>query len=619
MNTRLFTRPAQPYEVAEKSIDELQQALTAGEVTSRQLVESYFARIKAYDQSGPKLNSVVVLNPKALEQADALDVERASGTVRGPLHGIPVLVKDNFETIGMPTSAGSIALATYQSSTDAFQVKRLKAAGAIIIVKTTMHELAAWYTTIGSLTGITRNPYDPTRTPGGSSGGTGAAIAASFAAAGLGTDTCGSIRLPAAYQNLVGMRGTRGLSSRDGIVPSSSTQDMGGPMTRSVADLALLLDATVGADPNDVATEASKEHIPRSYREALVPNGLKGSRIGVVRSLFGAAPEDLDYGAVVDGALKQMERHGAELVDVNIPGLDELLTGASVNPFEFRWGLDAFLAKRPSAPVKSYMEFFTRGLVHDQLMTPARLSIPDKRDEEGYRRAFVKQKAILAVVIAVIEEHRLDALAYPTSTRPPNLIDMERSGDEGACKNLLVSPATGLPAMSVPVGFGIQGTPVGMELLGNAFSELSLLKIAYGWEQVAHPRMPPFSTPPLLNCHAPAAVTATVTVLAQGGARVEFTYDQLTSTLHYRATSQATDLIALTIQRGTSEAAGGIVASLLLQGRQCGRGEVLLRSKDRNDLAFGRLFVHLYTRSAPLGAGRSPIQLSPNVAHKSGV
>lgn len=600
-----FSESAWSYDVFEKSIPELQAALVSGEVTSHQLVESYLARIKAYDQAGPKLNAIVTLNPKALEEADALDKERVQKKLRGPLHGIPILVKDNFETIGMPTSVGTLALATYQSTSDAFAVKRLKAAGAIIIGKTTMHELAAGITNVASLTGLTRNPYDPTRSPGGSSGGTGAAIGASFAAAGMGSDTCGSIRIPAAFQNLMGLRGTRGLSSRDGIVPLSSTQDIGGPLARSVTDLAIMLDATVGADPNDAITAESKGHIPTSYLDALKPDGLKGARIGVVRALFGAGSEDRDYGGVVDKALKEMEEQGAEVIDVTIPGLSDLLRDSSLIGLEFREDLNAFLAKRPNAPVHTFAEIFDHGLVHDSLFE--RRANWEKEDDDAVRRAWAKRKAILEVVKAVIDEHKLDALAYPTITRLPNLLAPQPNG--GA--NCQLSAATGLPAMSVAVGFGVEGTPVGMELLGAPFAESTLLKIAYGWEQTAHPRKPPFSTPALVDGHAPGPVTVDVTLPTQGGpgAQVKFTYNPLTGVLHYQATAVSPDVLGLTVQRGTAENPGSVIANLLFMGQQSGSGDLQLRSKERSDLVGGELFVHLYTRSSPLGAGRAVIEL----------
>lgn len=598
---------ARAYEVFEKSIVELQDALASGEVTSRQIVEGYLARIAAYDQAGPKLNAVVTLNPKALEEADVLDKERGRKKLRGPLHGIPVLVKDNYETLGMPTSNGSIALATYQSATDSNAVKRLKAAGAIILGKATMHELANGITNVASYTGITRNPYDPSRSPGGSSGGTGAAIGASFAAAGMGSDTCGSIRIPSAFQNLMGLRGTQGLSSRDGIFPLSSTQDIGGPLTRTVTDLAIMLDATVGFDPNDPITAESKGHIPASYRTALTADGLKGARIGVVRFLYGNTGDDRDYGAVVDAALAKMKEQGAEVIEVTIPGLEEMLADSAVIAMEFRNDMDAFLAKRPHALVRNWIEFYEKGLVHEQLI--GRRGMYEKPDAEALRRAFVKRKALREVVVAQLAEKKLDALAYPTITRLPNQVSAIAANGGSTCQ---LSATTGLPAMSVAVGFGAEGTPVGMELLGAPFAEATLLKLAYGWEQFAKPRKAPFSTPALTGATVPASQTVQIGLPAQGapGAEIAFTYDAFTGTLRFEATTAAPqDVLGVTVQRGAGEKAGGVIARLLAPGQKSGSGEILLRVGERNDLAAGNLYVHLYTRGNPLGAARAAIKV----------
>ena len=323
------------FDLMEQSIETLQKAMSDKHVTSRQLVEMYLARIDAYDQRGPALNAIIAINPLARAAADALDAERAAKGPRGPLHGIPVLVKDNYETIEMPTTAGSIALATYHPQRDAFMVRRLKEAGAVILGKTTMHELAAGITTVGSGFGQTKNPYDLDRTPGGSSGGTGAAIAANFAVAGMGSDTCGSIRIPAGNNNLVGLRGTQGLSSRTGIVPLSSTQDIGGPLARSIPDLAIMLDATVGPDPADAQTrrpalDESDAPPRRSYRAGLSAGALKGARIGVVRGLFGTAPEDQEVTTIVNRALDALKKAGADVSDVVIPGMDDLLRDSSM-------------------------------------------------------------------------------------------------------------------------------------------------------------------------------------------------------------------------------------------------------------------------------------------------
>src|SRR4051812_21249599 len=291
--------PASTFDVYEKSIVELLAAQRIGTVTSHDLVEKYLARIKAYDRAGPSLNAMIALNPKALEQADALDAERRAGRVRGPLHGIPIVVKDNYATADMPTTAGSLALAGFETGRDAFMVKKLRDAGAVVNGKTNLHELAYGITSISSAGGQTRNPYDPTRNPGGSSGGTGAAVAASFAAAGIGTDTCGSIRNPSSENSLWGLRGTLGLSSRDGIVPLAHSQDIGGPLARTVGDLLLMLDATVGVDPADPITRESQGHIPRTYNGSVGDAGLGDVTVGILKPLFGSAPEDEEVARIV--------------------------------------------------------------------------------------------------------------------------------------------------------------------------------------------------------------------------------------------------------------------------------------------------------------------------------
>ncbi|MEY4635189.1 MAG: hypothetical protein RJA55_987 [Acidobacteriota bacterium] len=593
------------YEVHEQSIVDLQAAQTAGRVTARGLVDSYLARIQAYDQAGPRLNTIVMLNPRAREDADALDRERAEKGVRGPLHGIPVVIKDNYDTADMPTSGGNLGLATMQPAADAFQVRKLREAGAVILGKTTMHELAAGITNISSLTSQTRNPYDLMRVPGGSSGGTGAAIGASLAAAGMGSDTCGSIRIPAANQNMVGLRGTHGLSSRTGVMPLSSTQDIAGPLARTVTDLAIMLDATVGPDPTDPITADGAAHIPRSYRDALTPGGLKGARIGVLRGLFGTAPEDDEVGNLVRKALDGMKTQGAEVVDITVPGLDELLRDSSVIADEFKFDLAAYLAKQPNAPVKSLGEIIERGLHHDQLDATFRLrNSPEKKETERYRQAFVKRRALRAAVLATLEEQRLAVLAYPTLRRKPAMI-----GEAQAGSNCQLSATTGLPAITMPAGFTADGLPIGLELLGGAFQEAALLRLAYGWEQATKPRRPPFSTPPLINGAAPPPVSFEATV---GGSTVKFTYDRTTGSLRYDATTPTigTDRVAgLTLQRSDGDKPGPIIAHLLVPNQITGSGTLMLRGRDREDLVAGKIYAHFYTRLAPLGAGRTQVKI----------
>ena len=325
----------------------------------RSLVLGYLGRIRAYDLQGPQLNAMLAMNPKVLEIADAMDRERAARGPRGPLHGIPIVVKDNFETVDMPTTGGSLALTGFMTGRDAFQVKRLRDAGAVIIGKTNLHELAAGITTISSAGGQTRNPYDPSRTPGGSSGGTGAAVAASFAAAGMGSDTCGSIRIPSANNNLFGLRGTAGLSSRDGIIPLSHTQDIGGPLARTVADLAIMLDATVGADPADAVTQGSAGHIPASYRDLLNADGLRGARIGVVKELFGSSPEDDEVAAIDRKALDAMKKAGAELVEISLPEIGEQMRGTALIDAEFKFDLSPIWPDGRMRPSTHWARFWS--------------------------------------------------------------------------------------------------------------------------------------------------------------------------------------------------------------------------------------------------------------------
>lgn len=483
------------FEVFETPILELQAAQTAGKVSARGLVEAYIARIEAYDRAGPKLNSIVAINPRAIEEAEALDRERAQRGPRGPLHGIPVLVKDNFDVAGMVTGGGSIALATLRPAQDAFQVERLRAQGAVILGKTTMHELAAGISTESSLTGTTRNPYDPTRLPGGSSGGTGAAVGASFAAAGLGTDTSGSILIPSAFQNLFGLRPTRGLASRGGVLPMSSSQDVAGPMARTVTDLAILLDATVGRDPRDPASVDAHRWVSKSYRETLKPGGLKGVRIGVVRSLFGTSAEDKELGELVLAALDSMKAQGATLVEIDLSTVTKQLMGSETTEYEFKFDLANYLHATPDAPVNSLSQILDRGLYGKPLESRLRSwNKPDVLSTPKYREVLALRANLRSAVLDTFREHRLDVLAYPGVSRKPAIIGTSQPGWGAGCQ---LSPATGLPQLAMPVAFSKEGLPVGMALLARDFAEHTLLAVAYDWERTRKPRHAPASVPPL--------------------------------------------------------------------------------------------------------------------------
>ncbi len=579
--------PQTTFDVMEKTIPQLQDAMAGGTITSRELVEIYLARIAAYDKQGPALNTMVALNSQALKVAEALDAERRAGRVRGPLHGIPVLVKDNYETVEMPTTAGSIALAAFHPRADAFQVRRLKEAGAVIIGKTNMHELASGITTISSSGDQTKNPYDLDRNPGGSSGGTGSAIAANFASAGMGSDTCGSIRIPAGNNNLVGLRGTRGLSSRTGIVPLSSTQDIGGPIARTITDLAIMLDATVGPDPADESTRLGKGRVPASFRGALSADGLKGKRIGVVRTLFGTAPEDQEVTAVVNKTLTAMKQSGAEVMDVIVPGLDDLLRDSSVINAEFKFDLADYLGRHEDAPVKSLSEILERGLYHSALEAGFRLrNAPEKRDSEDYRRAMIKRTALRQAVLAVLDEYRLDTMVYPTLRRKA-----ARIGDAQAGSNCQLSAHSGLPALGVPAGFTDDGVPVGMDLLGRDFSDAELLSIGFSLEQLLKLRRTPFSTPALENGRAPAP-RRFVTPIG------EFTYDMPAGTLAYRSNPErlkAERVTAIWIHRGDEQKPGAAIHRLSAGADVASPVTVKLSNMDREGLVEGKLLARVYS------------------------
>lgn len=609
----LGTVRAATFEVAEKSILDLQAAQEKGQVTSRGLVEAYLARIKAYDKTGPALNAIMTLNPHALQEADALDAERSRKGPRGPLHGIPVLVKDNYDTAALPTSAGTLGLVTMQPSADAYQVSRLRDAGAVILGKTTMHELAAGITNISSLTGFSRNPYDLRRVPGGSSGGSAIAAAASFATVAMGSDTCGSIRIPAANQNLFGLRVSYGISSRTGIVPLSSSQDVPGPLARSVTDLAIVLDATVGPDAADASTVNAAKYIPKFYRDALKPDALKGVRIGVLRNLFGTDPEDADTSAVVKKALDKMKAQGAEIVDVSIPRFDELINDTSSIAYEFKFDLADYLSRQANAPIKSLGEAIDRGLVHAQLDAILRVrNSPEKRDTPAYQHALERREALRKAVSQFMADQHIDVFAYPDLQRRPTFIGELQRG-AATCQ---LSASTGFPAISIPAGFTNDGVPVGLELMGGPFTDASLLAYAYSWEQAVSPRRAPFSTPPLVSGHAPAPLSATVAVRDERTngpiAHVKLSYDVTTSALSYDASAEnlgKDSVVALTLQRSTGGRAGPVIAHFLTRDRAANTSTINLGEEDRNDLLAGKLFIHLYTHDAPLGAGRSNIKL----------
>ena len=479
-------RPA--FDVLEKTIPELAAAMTAGTITSQALVQAYLARIDAYDQRGPAINAIIAVNPDALAQAAALDRERAARGPRGPLHGIPIILKDNYDTADLPTTAGSVALKGSMPERDGFQVRKLRDAGAVVVGKANLHEFARGITTISSLGGQTRNPYDTSRNPGGSSGGTGAAIAANFASVGMGTDTCGSIRYPSSHNSLVGLRPTLGLTSRSGIVPLSLSQDVGGPLARTVTDIAIVLDATAGADPADPMTSRGAGHVPASYLTSLDRDGLRGARLGVLLKLFGEAQEDQPAGRVVRTAIEAMEQRGARTIQVASGDVPTDADGVAIIRFEFATNINDYLRNTPKAPVRTHDEIIEKHLVLPALEQTLRRDVASI-DSDEYRAMVAKHEALRAALLKIMDDHQVVALVYPTLRRTAAKI-----GEPQAGGNCAASAATGLPSITVPAGFAADGMPVGVEMLGRPFSEPDLLKLAYAFEQATHHRHPPALT-----------------------------------------------------------------------------------------------------------------------------
>jgi amidase len=491
------------FELGELSVTDLQAALASGKYTSRRLVELYLARIAEIDRSGPRLNSIIEINPDALKIAEELDQERQAGRVRGPLHGIPVVIKDNIDTAdAMKTSAGSLALAVLPARDDAGLVRRLREAGAVILAKTNLSEWANIRSTRSTSGwsargGLTKNPYALDRNTSGSSSGTGAAIAASLCAVGIGTETDGSIVSPSSLNGLVGIKPTVGLVSRFGIVPISHSQDTAGPMCRTVRDAAVLLSVIAGPDARDEATAASAGHLDADYARHCDPAGLKGARIGVVRQLFNAGPE---VDEVMEQALAVLRASGAILVDpVAIPKLEEIdAPELEVLLCELKTDMAAYLATRgPQFPCQSLADLIRFNEEHREREMPwfgqelflraekkGSLSAPEYTAALEKCRSLAREQGL----DRVLEDQQLDALIAPTGG-PAWVTDLV-NGDHFGGGSSTLSAVAGYPAITVPAG-EIFGLPVGITFMGRAWSEATLVRLAFAFEQATHARRAP--------------------------------------------------------------------------------------------------------------------------------
>ena len=491
-----------PFEVHEATIAGIHAAMKAGRLTCRALVEQYLHRIEVFDKNGPAINAIVVTNGQALAQADDLDRRFTAGGFAGPLHCIPTIVKDNFETIGLQSANGSLALSGFVSRKDAFQVKRIKDAGAIVVAKSNMAEWAfSPFETISSiLPGYTKNPYALDRVTAGSSGGTAAAVAASFGAVGLGSDTGNSIRGPASHQALAGIRSTMGLTSRAGVMPLSLLADIAGPITRTVEDAVAVLQVIVGEDPDDPATAASRGRPRENYTAALQRDGLKGARIGVLRQAYERDSTDPEIVAVFMAALDDLKRAGATIIDPARVPLDDIRRAQDAGPcMGFKYDINRYLASHGAdVPVKSLAEIVKSNRFHPSVQR--RLEQAERGPENGPETVacLVEQEyreKVRQAVVQVMDANKLDAFVYPTWSNPPRLIgDLNTPpGDNSQ----FFSPTTGFPAIQVPMGYTRGVLPAGITFYGRAWSEATLIRLAYAYEQTTQHRRPPVSTPPL--------------------------------------------------------------------------------------------------------------------------
>jgi amidase len=493
------TAPSSSFSVVEASIAGLHSALQTGQTSCTAVVRAELARIKAYDRS-TGLHAIVQINPKALYRAKALDKARKTGQPLGPLYCVPVVIKDNFDTHDLRTTGGSIALKDNIPPDDAFMVRKLREAGAIVIAKTNMAEWAfSPRETISSSYGTTANAYDRTRVPAGSSGGTASAVAASFAIAGLGSDTGNSIRGPSSHLALVGIRSTMGLTSRDGVIPLIADRDIAGPMARSVEDVAQMFNVVAGVDPADPVTLEGKGKKAADYTKFLDKNGLKGARLGVVREFVNTKDADPEVLAVFDQALEDLTKAGAIIVDpVTIKDMKTHIDVYNGCP-SFRYDMHNYLKtlgdKAPFEDVKAVLEEGlygpdAKGGLDYFMPHPANIA-PEKWDEPCLRYLNNPLRASYRKdVLAAMNAQHLDALIFPTWSNPPAHLDKGRKEYKGDNSQSL-APSTGMPAITVPMGYSYENLPAGLQMVARPYAEGTLFKLAYAYEQATHHRKPP--------------------------------------------------------------------------------------------------------------------------------
>ena len=487
------------FDVVETTISKIHSEIEAGNLTCQKLVKSYLDRIEKYDQP-TRLNSTVVVNVNAMNRAKELDEQyRKTGKLL-PLHGIPVIVKDNYDTHDLQTTAGSKAMKGSLPPNDAFQVRKLREAGAIILVKSNMAEWAfSPMVTVSSIAGTTRNPYDLERVPAGSSGGTAAAVAANLGVVGLGTDTGNSIRGPSSHTALVGIRSTMGLTSRDGIVPLFLRNDIGGPLARSVEDAVRVLEVIAGHDPADPITERAKGKMPNNYTQFLDADGLQGARIGVFRRYLDRPKTDIQVRALTEQAIRDLQELGADIVDpFDLPDFDVLTANIWRNTF--RHDINKYLQSLGAgAPHKTLTEVFDSGHFSPYIKRSLKRALeydvsPEERDPPCLDLYHTERNNVFrAALLQAMEQAEIDAIVYPTWSNPPRKVgDTDSPAGDNSQD---IAPHTGFPAITVPMGYTYDTLPAGLTFVGRLFSEPDLIRFVYAYERATKHRQPPAGFP----------------------------------------------------------------------------------------------------------------------------
>lgn len=503
------------FDIEEVTIAEIHQAMRRNQITAAELTQRYLDRIDTYDED---LNAILTINDSALERAEELDAALDESGFVGPLHGIPLILKDNFDTGAMPTTGGSETLEDSIPNDDGAVVRMLREAGSIVIAKANLHEFAYGWESYSSLGGQTYNPYDLNRVPGGSSGGSSAATAANLATIATGSDTCGSNRVPQSFSNLVGVRGTIGLISGDGLQPMSKTQDIPGPMTRTVTDAAIMLDVMVGYDPADPRTAESVGKTPDSYTDFLKEDGLEGARIGVLREYLETEDDRAQITEVIETAIEDIEDEGATVVDlVEIPYVDIAELDLSAVTFEFEREFNDYLASVDDADAPDDLEELISQTddIHPEVLSSLEAAVEVETDELDENTEYLQRlvngghftdidqtdatPGLRQATLTAMADENLDALLYPTVSAPPVEIPEDEPPSQPADSvNCDLSAVSGLPAITVPAGFTAEDElPVGLELLGWPFDEETLIELSYSYEQATNHRRPPEGFGPL--------------------------------------------------------------------------------------------------------------------------